>query len=162
MPKPIVCDTSIWLYMGRIGQVHPLSQLYEPVFTTESVCRELDVGRYSRPETVDPRQLSWVRLVQPTAEQITNLPTNRLGPGEQSVLAYAQNQDLLIVGLDDRQARVFAQQMGLHVIGTIGLLLKSKEVGLLITLRPLLEQLRHEGFYISESMFQYVIAKAKE
>lgn len=162
MAEPIVCDTSVWLYTGRIGEVELLVHLYHPVYTTEAVCHELDVGRLSRSDTLDPRQLSWVQLVQPDPSDIASLPTNRLGLGECSVLAYARTHNLPIVGLDDRQARELAYRLGLRVIGTIGLLLKAKEADLVTTVRPLLEQLQQEGFYISEALLSYALQQAQE
>ncbi len=89
MPDAIICDTSVWLYTGRIGQIELLSRLFDPVYTTETVCCELDDGRLSRSDTPDVRQFAWVRIVQPASQDVAKLPANRLGPGEQSVLAYA-------------------------------------------------------------------------
>lgn len=162
MPKEIICDSSVWLYLGRIDQANVLSQLYKSVYTTETVCWELDNGRVSRPDTLDPRRLPWVHIVQADSEDIVALPANRLGTGEQSVLAYAQAHKLDIVGLDDRQARDLAHQLGLHTVGTLGVLLKAKEAGLLTAVRPLLAALRHEGFYISETLLEYALQRAKE
>ena len=54
MAEPIICDTSVWLYLGRINLAELLSRLYDPVYTTEAVCQELDIGRQSRPDTLDP------------------------------------------------------------------------------------------------------------
>ncbi|GAB4158712.1 MAG: DUF3368 domain-containing protein [Candidatus Promineifilaceae bacterium] len=162
MPEAIICDTSVWLYMGRIDQANLLAQLYHPVYTTDVVCHELDIARLRHPDTLDPRQLPWVSLVQGDPQAISNLPANRLGPGERSVLAYAQANPMQIVGLDDRQARVLAHQLGLRVMGTIGVLLKTKESGLITVVRPLLEQLRQEGFHISPALLTYTLQRAKE
>ena len=162
MANPIICYTSIWLYLGRIDQVELLAKLYSPIFTTRSVCQELDIGRLSRPGTVDPSELSWVRTVQPSSADLANLPANRLGIGEQSVLAYAQAHSISIVGLDDRQARELALGLGLRIVGTVGLLLKAKEQSLIGEIRPLLTQLQQEGFYISQNLLNYALKKAIE
>ncbi len=162
MSKPIICDTSIWLYLGLLSRVELLSHLYDPVYTTEKVCMELDNGRINRPDILDPRQLSWVQIVQVNLQEISSLPDNRLGIGEQSVLAYARASNLDIVGLDDRQARNLAHQLGLETIGTIGVLLKAKDEGLSTAVHPLLKKLQQEGFYISESLLKFVLQRAKE
>ncbi len=93
---------------------------------------------------------------------ISGLPTNRLGLGERSVLAYARRHQIRIVGLDDRQARELAQHLNLQVVGTVGLLLKAKQAGLLEAVRPLLVQLQAEGFRIGQEIFEYAVQKAKE
>ena len=130
MPKSIICDTSIWLYTGRIGQIHLPAQLFSPVYATETVCRELDVGRLGRPDTPDLRTAAEINIVEPDLNDINNLPRNRLGAGERSTIAFCLSDNVSIVGLDDRQAREMAQQLGLQVVGTIGILLMAKKTGL--------------------------------
>ncbi len=162
MADAIICDATVWLYLGLLSQVDLLNRLYDRVITTETVCRELDAGRLNRQNILDPRHLPWVTLVEAEAQSIAALPENRLGPGEQSILAYALDHHIPIVGLDDRQAREFAGRLGLHVIGTVGLLLKARRDGLLMSLRPLLTQLRQEGFYLSESLEEFALRQANE
>ena len=144
MSEPIICDTSVWLYLGRLAQTALLQQRYTSVYTTETVCWELDNGRIIRRDTVDPRQLGWIHIVEPDERDVALLPANRLGPGERSVLAYARAHTLNIVGLDDRQARQLALRLGLRVTGSIGTLIKAKEAGLITAVRPLLTQLQQE------------------
>ena len=162
MTNAIICDTSVWLYLGFLGQSGLLHQLYEAVYTTEAVCRELDNGRINRPDIFDPRQVSQVHVVQADLSDISGLPANRLGLGERSVLAYARRHQIRIVGLDDRQARELALHMNLQVVGTVGLLIRAKQAGLIEAVRPLLVQLQAEGFRIGQEPFEYALTKAKE
>ena len=162
MAESIICDTSVWLYLGRVGQIDLLRQLYPTVHTTETVCWELDNGRLSRADTPDPRLFSWIRIVQPEPQELNNLPANRLGPGERSVLAYAHRHQLQAVGLDDRQARNMAQRLGLSVTGTLGVLLRAKEAGLIPTIRPLLRSIQDEGFHVSEELLKFMLQRAGE
>lgn len=71
-----------------------------------------------------------------------------LGKGESEaiVLAKEQRADLLI--LDDLAARKRALQEGLVVIGTLGLLERLRERGILPALKPLLDELKASGFYM--------------
>ena len=162
MAESIICDTSVWLYLGRVGQIDLLRQLYPTVYTTETVCWELDNGRLSRADTPDPRLFYWIRIVQPEPQELNDLPANRLGPGVRSVLAYAHRHQLLVVGLDDRQARNMAQRLGLSVTGTLGVLLRAKEAGLIPTIRPLLRSIQDEGFHVSEELLKFMLQRAGE
>lgn len=162
MAESIICDTSVWLYLGRVGQIDLLRQLYPTVYTTETVCWELDNGRLSRADTPDPRLFSWIRIVQPEPQELNDLPANRLGPGERSVLAYAHRHQLQVVGLDDRQARNMAQRLGLSVTGTLGVLLRAKEAGLIPTIRPMLRSIQDEGFHVSEELLKFMLQRAGE
>lgn len=162
MADSIICDTSVWLYLGRIGHIDLLHQLYPAVYTTETVCWELDNGRFSRADTPDARVFPWIRIVQPEPQTLNDLPANRLGPGEQSVLAYAYRHQIQIVGLDDRQARNMAKRLNLSVTGTLGILLRAQQSGLIPAIRPLLLSVRQEGFFVSEALLQFLLQSAGE
>jgi predicted nucleic acid-binding protein len=48
-------------------------------------------------------------------------------------------------------------------MGVVGLLIRAKQVGLIVQLRPLLESLRHDaGFYIDRALFEYVLTVVDE
>jgi uncharacterized protein len=82
----IVSDTSPLLYLGRIGQLEVLPQLFSRVYIPEQVAVELDAGRDIHSDTPDPRQLSWARLVSVAPALIAALPSNTLGPGERATI----------------------------------------------------------------------------
>ena len=87
----------------------------------ETVALELDAGRLLRADTIDARTLDWVRLTRVVRSEIEGLPSNRLGRGERAVIAYARAHPTCNVGLDDRQARLFAQQpYNFHHYQTVG------------------------------------------
>ncbi|MEZ4512108.1 MAG: DUF3368 domain-containing protein [Chloroflexota bacterium] len=136
--------------------------MYETVFVPEMVCLELDVGRLTRPDTLNPRQLPWVTVVRNTKDDIVDLPPNELGPGELSVIAYAHRHSLTIAGLDDLEARRFAQSVGLKIVGTPGILIQAKHLGFLKAVRPALGQLTQSGFYLSQPLFNHILSLVNE
>jgi predicted nucleic acid-binding protein len=88
--SPLVSNTSPLLYLGRIGQVELLPQLFSQVYVPEQVTWELDAGRLIRSDTPDPRQFPWVTLVSVTDAMIATLPANTLGLGERATIAYSE------------------------------------------------------------------------
>ena len=52
-----------------------------------------------------------------------------------------------MVLLDDKLARQRARRLGVPVTGTLGVLLRAKQVGLIAELRPLVTRLQSEGDY---------------
>jgi predicted nucleic acid-binding protein len=69
--------------------------------------------------------------------------------GEAEAIALAVERDYRIA-LDDRQARLVGSNLGLTVIGTIGILVKAKRGGIIIALKPLLNDLE----LVAKLMFQ--------
>lgn len=67
-----------------------------------------------------------------------------------------------IVILDDAQARRHAQQMGLRLTGTLGILLDAKQHGLVSSVTALIDDLQSLGFRISERTRYAVLRKAVE
>jgi predicted nucleic acid-binding protein len=67
-----------------------------------------------------------------------------------------------LIVLDDRPARRLAVALGLRVIGTLGILLESKQRGLLPALRPHLDALLAHHFRVSQQLYQQVLRDAGE
>ena len=160
--RSLVCDTTLLLYLGRIGQADLLLALFEPIVVPEVVLSELDMGRLVRRDTINPRQLNWITTVLVPQNDMDALPPNRLGVGERAVIAYARSHSGYLVGLDDHQARQLAERIGLTVVGTIGVLLKSKQAGLIPAIRPLLDTVQSEGFRLGLDLYQQVLRLAGE
>jgi len=64
--------------------------------------------------------------------------------------------------MDEKKGRRKVSQLGLRKIGTLGILLIAKEVGLLAQIQPELEKLCTQGFSISQKVLDAVLAQAKE
>jgi predicted nucleic acid-binding protein len=159
---PLVCDTTVPLYLGRIGQIDLLPAFFAPVCVPEQVSLELDMGRLLRPDTINLRSLAWVELVSVSQILIDRLPPNRLGAGERAVIAYAQAHQGYVAGLDDLRARQVAEAMGLKVAGTLGILLRAKLAGLIPAVQPLVDNAIAQGFRLSPELHRDVLGLAGE
>jgi len=163
MPGPaIVSNTSPLVYLGRIGQLGLLPQLFSQVCVPEQVALELDAGRLIRGDTPDPRQFPWAKLVSVTAAMIAALLTNVLGLGEGATIAYAIANGNMMVALDDRRARLLAQQLGVPVVGLVGILLKAKKAGVLPVVKPHLDAARTQGFRLHPATYAQALHLAGE
>lgn len=59
-----------------------------------------------------------------------------LGAGESETIAVALEVEADLILLDDKAARRLASPLGLPLRGTLGLLLKAKELGFIQEIRP--------------------------
>ncbi len=158
----LVCDTTILLYLGRIGQARLLPLLFEAVLVPEPVVVELDMGRLIRTDTIDPQKIGWMRIVHVSDQEMRDLPPNRLGIGERAAIAHTRTLSHARVGLDDRQAREMAAELHLKVIGTMGILLLAKRHDMIPSLRPCLDALQREGFRMNNRLVQEALQLAGE
>lgn len=67
-----------------------------------------------------------------------------------------------LVLLDDKAARRLATVLHLPLMGTLGLLLKAKEAGLILSVRPKLDALQKLPFHIAPRLLQRVLREAGE
>ena len=72
-----------------------------------------------------------------------------------------ETQDALLL-LDDRDARRYARALELEITGTLGLLLRAKERGILDAVRPVLDRLQALGFRLNARTRQMVLKRASE
>ena len=64
--------------------------------------------------------------------------------------------------LDDLPARRVADALGLPIIGTLGVMLAAKRRGLVTSIRPLLDGLVRESFFIGAELYQQLLESAGE
>ena len=64
--------------------------------------------------------------------------------------------------LDEKKARRVAERIGLRYTGTVGLLLAAKNEGKIKKLRPLLDELLVNDFYLDEKFYGRVLRLAGE
>ncbi len=64
--------------------------------------------------------------------------------------------------LDERRGRRFARSLNLPVVGSVGILVRAKQAGLVSAVRPLLDALLHHGFFLSEAVYRRILEQAGE
>ncbi|GAG49730.1 unnamed protein product, partial [marine sediment metagenome] len=64
--------------------------------------------------------------------------------------------------IDEKVARMQARVLGLKVVGTLGLLLRAKNRGLIHEIRPSINMILEEGIYIHENIVRGILQEARE
>ncbi len=80
-----------------------------------------------------------------------------LGTGESAVITWGYIHPSTEIILDDLAARRCAKALGIPVRGTLGLVLKAKLQGKISAARPVLEQLRLSGMYLSDRVMNQAL-----
>jgi len=143
MPEPIIIDTSSLIALERINLLQILCEIYKEVVIPESVIKEF--GNLS---------LSCLSIRKVESNLLKLLITDlNLGKGEADVIALASQTGLKVI-IDDLKARKAAENMGLKLTGTIGVLLKAERLGLIASAQEKVRELREKGFYVSEQLLE--------
>ena len=83
------------------------------------------------------------------------------GESEAITLAVENNADILL--LDDKSARLIAANLGLNIIGIVGILIWAKKEGIIKRLSKELENLREKAnFRMSEDLIKSALQEVNE
>jgi predicted nucleic acid-binding protein len=157
----VICDVSPIQYLHQAGLLELLRLRYGAVTIPTAVADELREGTLRGVDLPAFEGLDWIRIRQPAGRLLLPIVAD-LGAGEREVLALGtETLDSLVV-LDDALARQYARMLKLQLTGTLGVLLKAKEAGLLPALAPVLERLQHLRFRIDPETRQAVLRLAGE
>jgi predicted nucleic acid-binding protein len=134
-----VCDSTCLIALERIALLDLLPALLEPIWAPPAVAQEFGPVP------------AWLRLMAPTDRNLVSALSMTVDDGEAEAIALACETGHKIV-LDDLQARHIAKRMGLNVIGTVGLLIKAKQEGLIPQIHGILMLLERTGFFLGETL----------
>ncbi|ARS89632.1 DUF3368 domain-containing protein [Natrarchaeobaculum aegyptiacum] len=156
----IVADTSPLLNLALIDRLEFVRNQFSTVEVPEQVWTELMDG-VNGVETLRTAHNDGVLEIVPVEKTPLFEEFRRnLDVGEAATLAYAIDTNADLVLLDERDARQTARRHGLEMTGVIGILLREFG-GEPDALRTELDRLRSAGFWISESLYETAIERAR-
>jgi predicted nucleic acid-binding protein len=138
-----------------------LRELGPPVVTPEAAVLEIQRGGPGNPAVQALAQATWLAVVDPGPTPVSVASLN-LGAGESAVLAHALGDPGSGAILDDQAARRAATALGIPHLGTLGVVLFAKAQGLIPAARPVVEQLRQRGMYLSDQAMNRALAQVGE
>jgi predicted nucleic acid-binding protein len=87
----------------------------------------------------------------------------RLDAGEEAVIAWALSRPGTLAILDDERGRRAAMALGIPVIGTLGVVLNAKRLGVIEAARPVVDHLLSAtGWYLSRTVRDVALARVGE
>jgi predicted nucleic acid-binding protein len=106
-------------------------------------------------------QAGWLRVVDDPPLTPPELAGAGLDDGERSAIALALTLQAAVL-VDERRGRTSAKAWGLHVLGTLGLLVRARDAGLVQHVRPLAEALLEGGYYLARPLIERALATIGE
>jgi predicted nucleic acid-binding protein len=151
MHRTIIADTSVLILLNKIGELELLKKLYGKILITEDIADEYE------------NELPlWFEIGIVKDIQKQNLLELQIDKGEASAIALALESENPTVILDDWKARKIAELIGLNITGTLGMILKSKEKGIIPKVKPLLDKIKLTNFRISQELENEILVQANE
>ena len=160
MAEPPVVDASPLVVLAKAGELELLKLEGEPVMVPDEVARE--VRAHSSDAAIHALDSqAWLKPTpSPNIPQI--IQAWDLGPGESSVLAWAHAHPGAVAIIDDLAARRCCAALSLPYRGCLGLALLAKKRGLVSSARPVVEELRRAGLYLSDEVIRHAVSVVGE
>lgn len=154
----LVVNASPLIVLTKSGLLSVVSRLSDSWIVPETVFNEITVKSDVNPGAIN--SLPGIRIV-PIALNPQILAWD-LGDGESAVLSYSLLDNLLPVCIDDRAAFRCASTFGIPVTGSIGLLIRAKRLGLLLSVREGIDRLQSAGLWLSPAFIADILKREKE
>jgi predicted nucleic acid-binding protein len=154
-------NASPLIFLTEVGLLEVLRQPGVPVLVPDVVLVEIGRLGPNDPAIQAVQQSGWMQIVPTPAIPDVVLVWD-LDAGESAVLTVALDHPDSMVVLDDQPARRCAQVLNIQTQGTLGLVLVAKQQGLIPVVRPVLEELKQAGMYMSDRLENQILAAAGE
>lgn len=139
MKELVVSDSTCLIGLERIGELNILTALFDPVMIPPEVEREFG------------RKFSWLQTENLTNTLLAAALRLSVDSGEAEAITLASEKNCLLIS-DDKQARAAAKRLGVAVIGTVGVLVRAKQNGVVPAIKPILDDLELNNFFINRAL----------
>jgi predicted nucleic acid-binding protein len=154
----VIADSGPILSLALVDKLSVLDQLFDDIRISKAVWEEI-----SNDDT-KPYHDRIVRYFKDKVETIKgyNNLTFIMDYGEsESVILYKElNANFLLI--DDKKARNIAENFNINCVGTLGILIKSKELGLVDNLKPIFKSFLNNKRYYSTELLNRILIENNE
>ncbi len=157
-----VANSTVLIGLSKIGKLVYLQRIFTEIFIPQKVYQEVVIEGKNKPASKEVAKAKWLNVKKVKSQIEVALLSEELGYGESEVLILAKEINADWVLIDEEKARNSAIAAGFKVIGTLGLLVVFKRLGLIKKVKPLLDELREKKFYISDEIYKAVISRVGE
>ena len=148
--KAIIADTSCLIIYEKIDRIGILQEMFSDLLVSKEVAAEF--GELP----------VWITIQEVIEKEQYKKLAEQLGKGEASSIALALEFEESLLIIDERKGRKIAEDLGVDTIGSLGVLVKAKERGVINEVREILELIDRTDFRISPSVRDAVLRQSGE
>lgn len=156
----IVSDTTPLISLLKAGRIDLLQKMFGKIIIPDAVYNELtqNPAYHEEAAIIKESKFIYVESVENTesVKILRNVTGLDAGESEAIVLMDEKKADLLLI--DERRGRKVAEQMGLKLAGTIGVLLRAYDKGFLTgkEVENCLDILKYNRIHISKTLHDII------
>lgn len=147
MKKIVIADTSCLIVLSNIGLLGILHNLFGEIWITEEIKNEFG-----------ERLPDWIIVKKAGAVQIARILALNVDAGEASAMAlYLEQTVAALLVIDERKGRLVAGDLGIKIIGTLGIIIKAQEAGFITNIAEAIDLLEQTNFRLSPILKQQLL-----
>jgi len=158
----IISNSTPLIAFARIGQLSLLQKLVEALVIPSAVAREISEYTGECQGVIDLQKETWIEVRSVHSEQPVELLLPTLGQGEAEVVALALELGAQLVLIDELTGRKVAESLGLNVSGSVGILIRAKQLQEITAVKPFLDDMVRQGIYYSQRFIDSVLRAVGE
>ena len=161
MTDKAIINASPLIFLSRSHHLDLLQAFAREIWVPEPVATEISQRGRQDITAKAIGQTYWL-ITQPISHIPTKITEWRLGAGESSVLALANEHPGTETIIDDLAGRKCAASLNIPVRGTLGIVLVAKKRGLIPKARPVIEDMMRTGLYLSRKVMDRALSRVGE
>jgi predicted nucleic acid-binding protein len=159
----VVSDTTPLIGLASIDRLDILRELFEEVYIPKAVFDEtVTFGREDSKAKQEVANAKWIHVVEVKDKLAVNVLLDEMDLGEVETIILASEMKADWVLMDEKKGRRKLTQLNIPKIGTLGILLKAKELKLIKSLKVEIDNLQKTGFSISQPIIDQMLELAGE
>ncbi len=156
----VISNTTPLLSLLKIDKLNLLKELYGKIIIPEAVFREIENGK-EKPYYKDLTKIDWIEI-QKIKNKSSRAYFTDLDEGEAEVLILANEQNADLIIMDEIIGRRYVKHLEINLTGTMGVLLKAKNRGLIGSVKNLLTELTEKGTWLNPDLISKILMLADE
>lgn len=159
----VVSNSSPIMNLAAIGRLGLIKLKFGNVVIPEAVWREVVIDGKGKSGAEDVENSDWITIQSVRDKALVKALEKDLDIGESEAITLAVENNADVLLLDDKSARLIAANLGLNIIGIIGILIWAKKEGVIVQLSKELENLRKKAnFRMSEDLIKRALQEVDE
>ena len=159
--RSIVINTTPLIALAAAGGLDALPLLYQQVIVPLEVAGEIEAGGKQGFGVAEIAAAGFLDI-QTAGVNIPAYLANALDRGEAAVIATAIERGIPLVCIDETVGRRVARLAGLTLTGSLGVLIKAKQLGFPVIVGDAIRRMREQGIWLSREVAGAALALAGE
>lgn len=105
---------------------------------------------------------NWVEVKEVNNKEYQTLLQLEVDNGEASAIALSIEDGNALLIIDDNKARKLAARLLLSYTGTLGVIFKAKQLGIIPHIKPIIEKMQATNFRVSKKNYEEILRLANE